>query len=414
MKSSTARMRTCERVLRLHHVVALTAGAFSAMPQRTNGLIFVLLTHFASAAVGGPWNVISPTGQVVEIIKDDSRGDPGIFLDKRRADGEVDPRFGAGGYVPLVIAPGKQTPTSLALDTASRIYVTANVREPDQLSRVVILRFTMMGIADRTWGDDGRSEASPFGLGARVFDILPLSDDYVLVLGAIEIPGTHTPLIRLSKRDGLSPSFTGLGQPPFGVADSPSERAALWRLDKRGQLDPDFVDSGCLALDGDEPSRGVSLARADDGRILIGVYVLSGGKAVLEVRALDRPNKSTPTLLARQPLPSGWTDSPILIQRTATWHWIDPKGRDKRPVPLVAISVPEITNARVLGAAKPATDSPEFEPAANRVAATGNASDGTSWGDDVALWVLASVVIPLVGYIALRLLRGRRKGVSGG
>lgn len=397
----------------LSDVLARAAARRSATPHRMSAVFYALLALLHGGAIAGAWSVSAPSGEAIVIVEDHLRGEPGIFLERRRPDGNADARFGVRGNIPLLMGPGKLPPTGVALDAASRIYVSGAVGAADEPTRPVVLRFTYIGAADAAWGNEGRSEASPPGVSARAFDMLPLPDERVLVLGSIHPRGERGPPNRLIARGRLNSVVAGTRWPfadsgvsMIGGAELRGEHAALWRLDARGRFDPDVADSGWLTLAGDDLSRGVALARPDDGRILIGVLALRDEKALIEVYALNRAVASMPTLVSRQPLPYGWTESPILIRYATGWHWSDPTRPGKPWIALAPAAPSESLTTWIATRSEPTAAASGDKTPANTTAETSEVSAPASSIDDTALWALVGAAILLVGYGVARLMRG--------
>ena len=210
----------------------------------------------ARDAAGNQWRAIADPA-------DDAQG---YVLERRMANGQLDPRFGRGGSRPLSISSTDDAPTGLRVDARGRIWVSGASIAGGQ-PQAVVLRYMPDGAPDLQWGIQGKVQLSPGGLAVKPNDLLPLSDGTVLVAGV--------------------------------AANVDPVRALVFHLKADGSLDTSFGTAGTWQRAGaSDGSTATSLAANDGGAVAVSVAA-RGDKPVAEIWSIAKP---APRLMRQQPL----------------------------------------------------------------------------------------------------------------
>jgi uncharacterized delta-60 repeat protein len=258
------------------------------MNRVTRSIAAVLLCAISAVAAAQALQLQQADGKLLAIVDDGTAGPFFQQLERRLADGRLDPSFGRGGRVAFSLGADSLEPRSLRIDSRGRLLIIGSAFGSDDRSQPVTLRFTPDGRADATWGVQGRSIApSPQGDAVGV-DVLALADDSVLLLGQLEAAA--------------------------------SDRVALWRLRSDGGVDAGFGRSGVMLASGLDGVVALNLQLGDDGAALIAVQRQAQGRTWLEVhRWASGPDE--PQLVARQPAPLDWQGPPHLERNGGSWQW---------------------------------------------------------------------------------------------
>lgn len=252
-----------------------------ALAQGLLALAALVCTAAASALPAPPPAASAPAARADGVALE--AGAQGMAL-VARSGGRLDLRFGEGGRTVLEGMAAQQVLT----DTRGFHHVIG--QRQGLPPRLEVRRFVPAGRPDTAWGDQGRaSGALVDGAAARQGLLLP--DGRLLVAGEVE---------------RLNP------------------QAALWWVSADGR-----IDTRWLMLEGAASSRVMSVLPTDGGAVMLGL--LTGGPqgAMLEVH-LWTPSRDAevalPERIGRQPLPKGWSASPVLQRRDKGWFWVDPEA----------------------------------------------------------------------------------------
>lgn len=287
-----------------------------------NGLTTVTLAGLAPGGVRGL--EVFRDGRIVlaaTVESPDGSAPARIAVARLLPDGELDPSFGEDGIA--VVGPDGAHAGSLALTRDGVILVGGGLPVADGEAPLV-LRLAPDGTPDETFDGDGAwiGTATPVRGWAR--DVLPGGDgSATLALGAA--PGGRFPsalvAARLTPAGALDPAFGGgdgiseavLNAAPardggaLGVVAGPGGRVvlagtvtgrgsraegAVVRMLPDGSLDPGFGRAGVARLTARRGLRVVAIARARDGRLVVGGRSASPSAAVLRLRANGRRDRS--------------------------------------------------------------------------------------------------------------------------
>lgn len=266
-------------------------------------------------------------------------------LERRAADGRLDPRFGAGGTLAFTLGADNEAPAVLRADAAGRVWVAGSSEAGPDGARAVVLRFSADGRPDAGFGPGGRSSVAPGGLEARASELLPLDDGAALVAGTV---------------------IDGQGH----------ERAALWRLRADGALDARFapwLDRGPGATE------TAGLLRTPAGEFALGLQRAEGARSRLEVwtwsegAAPQRRLETDPEAGRGEPPRLGWQDG--------RWTW---DGAPAEPEPAPPAEAPAAALATPFTRAPAAQ--PETPPA------------GSPWEPSTGWWLLLPLAAAGLGW----------------
>jgi hypothetical protein len=248
--------------------------------------LLLLLAAWSGLAPAGPLAVRSESGTQWRINDDD---DPAL-VERRTANGKLDPGFGRAGRVELGFGGADVMVAALRVDASSRLWIAATT-VGGGMSSPVVLRLLADGLPDSSWGPAGRSIAAPAGQRLLVADLLPLADGSCWIAGNL---------------------IGSLGE----------QTAALWRLKPDGSMDYGFGAGGLWRRPGGDASRSLSLAEGSDGTVALGLEVLAGRQPGREILIILRE--------ARQPGPGPFQlarddddDEAFVFWDGAAWQWRD-------------------------------------------------------------------------------------------
>ena len=296
-----------------------TAGRRST-PTRSTGAPFVHgIRKFAgmlllaatlvvpTLAVAVNWSARLSSGKTLQMVVEASRGEATYLLESRLADGLPDGQFGPRGRIPIKLGPDNGEPSSLRVDQAGRVLVTGSTQASGGALHPVVLRILPTGAPDPTWGNAGRSVVAPTTANAGALDALPMADGRVLVLGLID--------------------------------DSQGEHAAVWYLTDDGRLDPRTAPSSRFMLEGNESSRGISVApAAGEAKVMLAVRAFRGDQQWLEGYLFDPGDPvALPTLITRQPWPMSLIGAPHWLAGAMQGTWGDSSYPEAPPVSAVNV-----------------------------------------------------------------------------
>jgi uncharacterized delta-60 repeat protein len=213
------------------------------------------------------------------------RGQEDFALARYRADGSLDPSFGAGGKVLTTFQPGSADSASAVLLQADGKIVAGGGTRGDGASDWALARYLPDGALDPSFGSGGRV-ITPI-VGGHVFDLAVQRDGKLVAAGLSFVGGgPHIALARYDGEGRLDPSFDGDG---IVIATVGSVAAHLvlqrdgkllvagagWviRFTAGGSLDRSFGEGG-TARSGDVEA--VKPVIQPDGKILVIGTVLTG------------------------------------------------------------------------------------------------------------------------------------------
>ena len=265
---------------------------------------FIVATFPAGA---GTWSVAASKGESFHLVAEARPGTTDFHIERRLADGSPDTLFGQRGRVHFDLGVSSDPPAGLRVDERGRVLVVGTARLQGGAARPVVLRFLPNGVADSSWGTDGRSVVAPTNDSANALDVLPLPDGRVLVLGLMDSNG--------------------------------NEQATAWHLSAEGRLETASAGPSRFTLTGHDSSRGVSLTLVNPHQVMLGLRVLQGDDLLLEGHAYDPSDRNAlPTLLSRQLWPPAWVDTPVWLPAEGGWNWGDPAQPNTPPVRAVRVS----------------------------------------------------------------------------
>ena len=283
-----------------------------------NGLTTVTLPGLAPGGVRGL--EVFRDGRIVlaaTLESPDGSAPSRIALARLLPDGELDPGFGDDGIA--VVGPDGSHASALALTHDGVIVVGGGVPAGEG-DVPLVLRLAPDGTPDDSFDGDGAWSAAATPLRGWARAVLPLADGSVaFAVGAT--PGSAFPsalvAARLTPAGALDPGFgggdgiaevvlgpavardggaVGLVSGPAGrivlagTVAGPRSRAegAVVRMLPDGSIDPGFGRAGVARLTARRGLRVAALARARDGRLVVGGRSASPKAAVVRLRANGR------------------------------------------------------------------------------------------------------------------------------
>lgn len=240
------------------------------------------------------------------------------------ADGDLDPTFGAGG----VVLGAPDGTVALAAQADDRLVLA--IRTLD----VVVVRYTVDGAPDPTWGAGGGTTI-PVAFGQAGVAVARASTGGVLVGWAAE--STDVFVARLDSGGVLDGSFgvggvatlplgasagigalaeTAGGQVVVAAHTTSPDAAVVARLDAAGALDGTFGTAGVVSFAADVPLHAIAIQ--PDGRILVG-----GGSPGAEPTLARLLDDGTPDAGFGDGGTVDWTGGPFRIHSLA----LQPGGR---------------------------------------------------------------------------------------
>jgi uncharacterized delta-60 repeat protein len=283
-----------------------------------NGLATVTLPGIAPGGVRG-LDVFRDGRIVVAATLESADGSAParIAVARLLPDGDLDPNFGDDGIA--VVGPDGAHASTLALTRDGVILVGGGVAVADGEAPLV-LRLAPDGTPDDTFDGNGAWDAGATALRGWARDVLPAADGSVtFAVGAA--PGGSFPsalvAVRLTAAGALDPAFGGgdgiaeaiLSAPlardggAMGIVSGPGGRVvlagtvtgrgsraegAVVRMLPDGSLDPRFGRAGVTRLTARRGLRVAALARARDGRLVVGGRSASPNAAIVRLRANGR------------------------------------------------------------------------------------------------------------------------------
>jgi uncharacterized delta-60 repeat protein len=283
-----------------------------------NGLTTVTLPGVAPGGVRGL--EVFRDGRIVlaaSVESPDGSAPARIAVARLLPDGELDPSFGDDGVA--VVGPDGAHASALALTRDGVIVVGGGVPVADGEAPLV-LRLAADGTPDLSFAANASWDGGATPLRGRARDVLPAADGSVtFAVGAT--PGGSFPsalvAARLTPAGRLDPAFGGgdgiseavLSAAPArdggamgivsgrggrvvlaGTVTGRGSRAegAVVRMLPDGSIDPGFGRAGVARLTARRGLRVAALARARDGRLVVGGRSASPSAAVVRLRANGR------------------------------------------------------------------------------------------------------------------------------
>jgi uncharacterized delta-60 repeat protein len=287
-----------------------------------NGLATITLPGIAPSGVRGL--EVFRDGRIVvaaTLESPDGSAPSRIAVARLLPDGDLDPNFGDDGIA--VVGPDGAHASTLALTRDGVILVGGGVAVADG-DAPLVLRLVPDGTPDDTFDGNGAWDARATSLRGWARDVLPAADGSV-TFAAGAAPGGSFPsalvAVRLTAAGALDPAFGGgdgisdavLSAPlardggAMGIVSGPGGRivlagtvtgrgsraeGAVVRMLPDGSLDPRFGRAGVTRLTARRGLRVSALARARDGRLVIGGRSASPNAAVVRLRANGRRDNS--------------------------------------------------------------------------------------------------------------------------
>jgi uncharacterized delta-60 repeat protein len=287
-----------------------------------HGLTTVVLPGLAPGGVRGL--DVFRDGRIVvaaTLESPDGSAPPRVVVARLLPDGDLDPGFGDNGIA--VVGPPGGRASALSL-THDGVIVVGGALDVGGADVPLVLRLAPDGTPDSTFDGDGvwSGEATPLRGAARA--VLAFSDGSVaFAVGAP--PGGIAPSViaaaRLTAAGALDPAFGAgdgisdlmLGPSPArdggatGIVPGPRGRLVLAgtvtgaggralgvvvRMLPDGALDPRFGRAGVARLSAAHGLRVAALARARDGRLVVGGRSSSPKAAVVRLRANGRRDRT--------------------------------------------------------------------------------------------------------------------------
>jgi uncharacterized delta-60 repeat protein len=237
-------------------------------------------------------------------------------------DGDLDPNFGDDGVA--VVGPDGARASALSLNRDGVIVVGGGVPAGDGTDTPLVLRLAPDGTPDDSFGGNGAWSAAATPLRGWARDVLAGADGSVFfAVGAT--PGTLFPSALISARltpagtldpafgggDGVSEAVLGANLArdggAVGIVSGPGGRivlagtvagrggraeGAVVRFLADGRIDAAFGRAGVARLTAKRGLRVAALARARDGRLVVGGRSGSPNAAVVRLRANGRRDSS--------------------------------------------------------------------------------------------------------------------------
>jgi uncharacterized delta-60 repeat protein len=288
-----------------------------------NGLTTVTLPGVAPGGVRGL--EVFRDGRIVlaaTLESADGTGPSHVALARLLPDGDLDPGFGDDGIA--VVGPDGARASALALTRDGVIVVGGAVPLDGGLDAPLVLRLAPDGTPDESFDGDGAWTGESTPLRGWTRDVLPGADGSVaLAVGAAPDALFPSALVvaRLTPAGAPDPAFGGgdgiseaiLGASPAreggaaGIVPGPSGRlvlagtvagrggraeGAVARMLPDGTIDPSFGRRGIARLTAKHALRVAAIARARDGRLLIGGRSSSPNSFVVRLRANGRRDTS--------------------------------------------------------------------------------------------------------------------------
>jgi uncharacterized delta-60 repeat protein len=215
------------------------------------------------------------------------RGQQDFALARYRADGSLDPSFGAGGKVLTTFQPGSIDSASAVLVQAEGKIVAGGGTRSGAASDFALARYLPDGALDPSFGSGGRV-ITPISIADdHVFDLAVQPDGKLVAAGWSFVGGgPHVALARYDGEGRLDPSFDGDGIVIATVGSAGAHlvlqrdgkllvAGAGWviRFTAGGSLDRSFGEGG-TARSGDVEA--VKAVIQPDGKILVIGTVLTG------------------------------------------------------------------------------------------------------------------------------------------
>jgi uncharacterized delta-60 repeat protein len=287
-----------------------------------NGVTTVTLPGIAPGGVRGL--DVFRDGRIVlaaTVESPDGSAPARIAVARLLPDGDLDPGFGDDGIA--IVGPDGAHASALALNRDGVILVGGGVPVADGETPLV-LRLAPDGTPDDTFDGNGAWDAGATALRGWARDVLPAADGSVtFAVGAA--PGGSFPsalvAVRLTAAGALDPAFGGgdgisdavLSAPlardggAMGIVRGPGGRVvlagtvtgrgsraegAVVRMLPDGSLDPRFGRAGVTRLTARRGLRVSALARARDGRLIVGGRSASPSAAVVRLRANGKRDRS--------------------------------------------------------------------------------------------------------------------------
>lgn len=286
-----------------------------------NGLTTVTLPGLAPGGVRGL--DVFRDGRIVlaaTLESPDGAAPSRIAVARLLPDGELDPGFGEDGIA--VVGPDGAHASALALTHDGVVLVGGGVPVADG-DAPLVLRLAPDGTPDDTFDGDGAWNAGATTLRGWARAVLPAADGSVtFAVGAAPGGVFASALVaaRLTPAGALDATFGGgdgiseavLGVAPArdggatGIVSGPGGRVvlagtvtgrgsraegAVVRMLPDGSIDPAFGRAGAVRLTARRGLRVAALARARDGRLVVGGRSASPSAAVVRLRANGRRDK---------------------------------------------------------------------------------------------------------------------------
>jgi uncharacterized delta-60 repeat protein len=279
-----------------------------------NGLTTVTLPGIAPGGVRGL--DVFRDGRIVvaaTLESPDGSAPSRIAVARLLPDGDLDPSFGEDGIA--VVGPDGARASALGLTHDGVILVGGALPVADG-DTPLVLRLAPDGTPDDTFDGNGAWNAGATSLRGWARAVLPAADGSVtFAVGARPggVFGSALVAVRLTAAGALDPAFGGdgiseavLGTSPArdggatGIVSGPGGRivlagtvagrggraeGAVARMLPDGSLDPKFGRAGVTRLTARRGLRVSALARARDGRLVVGGRSASPNAAVVRLRA---------------------------------------------------------------------------------------------------------------------------------
>ena len=339
-----------------------------------------LLVSVANPARCASLSVRDAAGNQWRALSDPADEAQGYVLEHLGANGRFDPGFGRAGRRPLTISATDDAPSALRVDDRGRIWVTGASIAGGQ-PQVVILRYLSNGAPDLHWGVQGKVQVSPGGLAIKPNDVLPLSDDSLLVAGV--------------------------------AANVEPVRAVVFHLRSDGSLDTSFGTAGTWQRSGaTDGSTATNLSAADNGAVAVCVAA-RGEHPVAEIWSIAA---AAQTLVHQQALVPD-SDGEDLRVAWSNGRWSLGTG-DAPTVAGLPATLEPTASAAGPGRTNPASASSDpgqggFSPfAVDRqgdlpAASASDEADSASSGPEWARWAGLGAVVAFAGILFRHLLRSR-------